>query len=719
MQKNLEGLTRSLLHSILVKCPDRISAVFPDYWDSRSLPPWKSQEVPVIPYVRIRSALELLIEDSDVFNDHRFCFFIDGLDEFEDPEHEHSSLVERLQTWTGHHPRDVKFCVSSREWPTFQDRLSKQQRMTLHKLTKRDIRKVVETRLSEHPKFQSQPDHARESLVRSVVSKAQGVFLWVDLVLKALWRGLEMHDSFSDLHGKVDSYSGELDDFFTSILEPVHQSDRKNLLAFFAVAMEMMVYESEEQLHLFHYSFLGEFVKDPGWAMKESVRDLSKSTVQDRIDDMRAQISGLSGGLLEVQTSKLSDGFSYIDEDDVSRYAFKDVAVSAHRTVYDFIRESPPKGMAEFLDDFDVNQAIWRSTVAQIKFIPWNSYVQSMMWRRFIRLLPRLRDANLSGRLLCKGNLFELLNSLDAALIQRQNKGHGDGNWNAIDWSQFRHVECAYGWSSGTGELTTVFFHAAALGFQDYILWSLGRYPNLKYDRWVCLELMDCVVYGLSTNAPSVPNLLRSLLERGFSANVVSYRDTYYTVTKDSSTTEISIWQRFLYDLVWIPRTKQNQWDGLEVFLVSGYDPHIWDVPGSIECSMSVQVGISPNALVVEPSWQDRKVLIFSCINESGEWASLSEFVDHRRPSNADEILTLIDRNNSGIQHPERPSGTSSPESPQLRAVSTEESAPIPHGRLSPDVYSRTKKLWARYHGQWNVTGLLRGPAITLLLGAL
>ncbi|KAL1984132.1 hypothetical protein VTN96DRAFT_9437 [Rasamsonia emersonii] len=86
----------------------------------------------------IKAAFNRLI-GKQTFPKHRFCFFIDGLDEYEGESVEHWELARDLQNWAN--SGDIKICVSSRPHTAFLSTFSDNPnlRIHLHKLTRRDI----------------------------------------------------------------------------------------------------------------------------------------------------------------------------------------------------------------------------------------------------------------------------------------------------------------------------------------------------------------------------------------------------------------------------------------------------------------------------------------------------------------------------------------------------------------------------------------------------
>ncbi|OTB16307.1 hypothetical protein K445DRAFT_351197, partial [Daldinia sp. EC12] len=133
LQKNINGLVRGLLHCVLSECPDLIQLVFPEQWEGST-----QRERLHIEHYESRLALERLIK-TQTYGRHKFILFIDGLDEFEG---HHADLARQLVKWT-RETENIKLCISSREWPVFQDIFKGCLRIRLHELTWCDIQQFV------------------------------------------------------------------------------------------------------------------------------------------------------------------------------------------------------------------------------------------------------------------------------------------------------------------------------------------------------------------------------------------------------------------------------------------------------------------------------------------------------------------------------------------------------------------------------------------------
>ncbi|KAI5456090.1 hypothetical protein BGZ63DRAFT_418115 [Mariannaea sp. PMI_226] len=209
IQKSLTGLLQTLLYDVFRCCPPLIQNCCPSRW-SGEVPlgeRWTEHE--------LRATLERISEQPEV--PFRFCFFIDGLDEYAG---DHLDFCEYLTTILN---RNIKLCLSSRPWNVFKDAFGQDEasRILIHELTWNDILLYAQNRLHRHPRWRClalQTEQAK-SLTTTIATRSQGVFLWVFLVTKRLREGLTNDDSFADLERRLFSFPTELEAFFKQMLE--------------------------------------------------------------------------------------------------------------------------------------------------------------------------------------------------------------------------------------------------------------------------------------------------------------------------------------------------------------------------------------------------------------------------------------------------------------------------------------------------------------------
>ncbi|KAG7287280.1 hypothetical protein NEMBOFW57_006787 [Staphylotrichum longicolle] len=178
----------------------------------------------------VSSAFSHLVECAKTFGDSKFFFFIDGLDELEEtPQDDFKAMVQLLSSWTHAAPNDIKLCVSSREYNVFVNFFSVEKKMRLQDLTLADMRRYVQERLQELP----QEDLNR--IVQVITEKANGIFLWVALVVKSIRAQLEDGCGTSMIEDEVNSLPDELEGLFQHLLASISKSYRKKAYQTFAM----------------------------------------------------------------------------------------------------------------------------------------------------------------------------------------------------------------------------------------------------------------------------------------------------------------------------------------------------------------------------------------------------------------------------------------------------------------------------------------------------
>ena len=122
----------------------------------------------------------------------------------------------------------MKVCVSSHPWNVFVRAYeSCKPHLFLHDLTAGDIRLYVKSEimgsLSSPATYDSSnsSDKDLHAIVSDIVSRAEGVFLWVYLAVQSVLRGFDEGDSISTLQKRVLTLPTDLQLFFDNILSRV------------------------------------------------------------------------------------------------------------------------------------------------------------------------------------------------------------------------------------------------------------------------------------------------------------------------------------------------------------------------------------------------------------------------------------------------------------------------------------------------------------------
>ncbi|KAI0875414.1 hypothetical protein GGS24DRAFT_295783 [Hypoxylon argillaceum] len=218
IQRSQDGLLRTLLYQCLKQQPQLLPKACGKRWALTKLLGMTAREI--LPMWTRRELEECLnVVASEHGKTIKLAMFVDGLDEFEG---DHSLLVNFLKQLVS--VSGLKLCVSSRPWNVFEDTFKLSPSLRLELLTKNDMKIVVKRSLSSNPGYQDLKSAFPEEttkLEEDIVPKAQGVFLWVTLVVRSLLEGLTEGDRISDLRQRLEELPDDLEQLFQKMLDSV------------------------------------------------------------------------------------------------------------------------------------------------------------------------------------------------------------------------------------------------------------------------------------------------------------------------------------------------------------------------------------------------------------------------------------------------------------------------------------------------------------------
>jgi hypothetical protein len=373
LQKSQEGLARSLLFDILRQSSDTTLArqAFPEQWqalemglmDHESLE-WTRKE--------LMSGLKRLLKDC--MKSTKVLIFVDGLDEYEG---DHDDLVMLIKSMSS--SNNVKLCIASRPWNVFETAFGHDEmfKIYLQDFNAPDIRRYVKNMLEDRPDFQAvrTRDGTAEKLAKEVVSRSQGVFLWVFLVVRSLIQGLQNRDRIPDLQRRLTQFPSDLDAFFGHILMSLDETYRIQCARVFQMALS-----APRTLSTVNYWFADMDELTPDYLSEIPTRSVAVAELRAREDEMRHRMNGRCKGLLEV--NRIPDSEAPYD----CRVDF------LHRTVKDFLRTTDiqqqlktwsvttlqrmDSGFESMCDRrkppaaFDPYQTICKATLAELRVAP-------------------------------------------------------------------------------------------------------------------------------------------------------------------------------------------------------------------------------------------------------------------------------------------------------------------------------------------------------------
>ncbi|KGO67658.1 hypothetical protein PITC_064210 [Penicillium italicum] len=215
-QRSQTGLIRHLLSQLLDQQKHLIPMVFPERWKHLlSLSTREHVKASIsCELTELTAALKLLLKYAG--RKSKICLFIDGLDEFAG---DHQQIVEFFKDCVISYTH-VKVCLSSRPFPIFRAAFGKNLGLELHELTRRDMLHFAQDHLYRDPfvgQLLTQDEEAASQLIENIVKRADGVFLWVVLVVESLLRRGNYQD-VSEIHEYLGQHPTESDGLFSHFL---------------------------------------------------------------------------------------------------------------------------------------------------------------------------------------------------------------------------------------------------------------------------------------------------------------------------------------------------------------------------------------------------------------------------------------------------------------------------------------------------------------------
>ena len=237
MQKTGVGLFQSILYQILKSAPELLT---PSCLDRLHHEVWEIED--------LANMSKEIAQQTELHA--KFCFFIDGLDEYNGDESDITQLLQSLSI-----SEHVKICASSRPGRRFESFLHGAGRtLDIARFTKGDMRRYINMHLQESDKWQrlveSDP-HACHDIIQKISSRARGVWLWVSLVTDDIAKEAEKNEEVATLRKIVDEFPDGLYEYFERIIKRIPKRHREEMAQTLLVTVEEL-----QPLPLYAFSLL-------------------------------------------------------------------------------------------------------------------------------------------------------------------------------------------------------------------------------------------------------------------------------------------------------------------------------------------------------------------------------------------------------------------------------------------------------------------------------
>ncbi|KAB8230234.1 uncharacterized protein BDW43DRAFT_314106 [Aspergillus alliaceus] len=347
MQKSQAGLLQTLLYDIFRYHPDLICVTCLSRWegvkfDQQGDSAWCLED--------LLEALNTLVGQTTIPS--KFCFFIDGLDEYTGDHLEIINLFDSLAQ-----SENIKICLSSRPWGMFEDAYGARadHKLYLENLTQDDMKAYIQSEFSLHPEWESlvQKDSRYHAFVTEIAERAQGVFLWLVLVVRLLREGISNGDTLSFLQKRLRRIPGDLNMFFEYMLESLDPIYETCVSHIFTIALT-----APEPLPLMVYTFVESELEDENYALVEGAKPLGMRETRQQLDQARRQLDGRYKGLLHV-SQRWND-----------QRALRFRVGLSHRTFRDFLADEMQLQFSNNLPrNFDAHLSLLKAYVATMKMV--------------------------------------------------------------------------------------------------------------------------------------------------------------------------------------------------------------------------------------------------------------------------------------------------------------------------------------------------------------
>jgi len=707
--KTWKGLVGSLLYDVVQQKPTVIKTLFPGYWASDTT--WADLKMNPNPVVQlseddISSAFEKLTNTLEARESYSICFFIDGLDEFDEATTSYWDLAQRIKTMSESSSSSIKICVSSREYLSIERVFPSRQRIRLHRLTKEDITQLCTQRLNGNPFFRAlraREEYKTQDLIKRITVEAEGVFLWLVLLLKQLEDELAVRGnavSTTHLLEIVNSAPRELEDFFGRILDTIPSHHRDNAMMLLSMALTMLglpiegTTSSHPGLH-----------PDFGW----EVQCLSRRGITSLFNPCQTPEPLISNPPVVSQREKETDvlistwcrGLLAMDGQ---------LARFSHRSIPELLQRILRRRKEPNLTTARVAETILEIVLAELnpgkpRFTLYDGERTSfVVWL-------------LSTSACSTTRAFSTLHAIEVAAERSTiHPSISDYKWvrlycmGFLEGSELSHCDAS------------VLNAAARFGLSDYVLWEIEHHLRFPEDKNRIEVILAFAVYGVvngESNVLHFAQVLQSCVQKWREASVegrttfpwtLTWLDFVYSyvfcgmATTASKHTVWSILERWLKLGLTCPFTLQPSTDSLEgrAYYFTSIPPELQLLKGVHGTKRTTRTRqLSEDAILTEMHWDDlsvssrrtgRSLWRLHCAPPHRGQLSLRDLVELYRPSNSHRLLQLIDGNSAthDIQATEKPVELLSPKAQPASASSS----PRPLQDSSSDAAQTSTYTW-------------------------
>lgn len=314
IQRSQKGVLATLLHELLSDEAMPIDQVTKQYSMKRSIEDWSLKE--------LQDSLQYTLRQSSAPT----CIFIDGLDEIDSREFGGLRGLVKLVKSLAQIP-NTKFCLGSRPEPLLAMEFAQLPQLRLQDLTRKDMRKHVEESLREiHERYITEEKF--QELIKTILWRAEGVFLWVSLVTRRICNGL-IADEWDTLLERVKQLPSDLHDLYHDMWNRMNKEDQQLYMSDAASCFSLVCQRLEENqiapsLFIIMISTRPELRR----RFLAGGQEINEEYLFRELQIFRRQVQVRCAGLLDVPEVRIKS------------FLYQDPINFIHRSARDFIQDT-------------------------------------------------------------------------------------------------------------------------------------------------------------------------------------------------------------------------------------------------------------------------------------------------------------------------------------------------------------------------------------------
>ncbi len=363
VQKSIEGFLSEVLYQILDQDKECFYFVYSVYAKVKKVRQAGSEKGAVTSGWTQSQLQEAILSIASKSTSHlNLCLFIDALDEHDGNHKELISTLIALTEFKENPIFKIRLCVAGRPENIFKNAFRDYPSFAIHDYTETDIRLYAEDRIRRENNsiLTDEGKGGLQMLVTELIVKAQGVFLWVRLVVDEIIEGLTDGETLEELQQLLSEIPEELEDLYSRAIRRVRRGSASALARnrFEAYVVFQIALFAQEPFTLYNMLAAARYL-----TTRRPVEDDLSSLSYEQMEN---RLNRISSGLLEATKKNTSESYS-------SRVVNGMKVQFIHQTVKEFmITENGGKLIRQNVGDNPVesgNILIFRYIVAQIGFI--------------------------------------------------------------------------------------------------------------------------------------------------------------------------------------------------------------------------------------------------------------------------------------------------------------------------------------------------------------